>query len=82
MIPLLLGLRVADPTDGPQVYAVVGTGAYYFREANPTFDDNKFGVHAGVGVARQRLFVEGRYHSVFDRGDSYFALTAGVRLQD
>ena len=80
MIPLLLGLAVTAPTGGAQVYVVGGSGLYYFKEASPTFDDNKFGLNGGVGVAWLPLSLEARVHSVFDRGDTYVTFTGGVRL--
>ena len=80
MIPVLLALRFAGLTRGKGAYGLLGTGAYYFASEQPTYTDNKFGINGGVGVVWGRLSLEGRGHSVFDRGDSFVALTVGVRL--
>ncbi len=93
---VFLGAGVARPTDafasevdplaaefpGRSVrpFFVLGTGMYYFKATDPDFTDNKFGVNVGAGARWRRLSVEGRYHSVFDRGDTYWALMMGLQL--
>jgi hypothetical protein len=81
MVPFLLGLTCELPIRGRiRPYIVTGTGAYYFKSESPTFDDNKLGLNGGCGFAWRHFYIEGRYHYVFDRGDSYFPIVIGVRL--
>jgi hypothetical protein len=80
MIPLLVSLAAESGGKTMRPFLVGGTGVYYFKTTNPDFTDNKFGVNLGGGARWRRLSFEGRYHSVFDRGDTYWALTMGLRL--
>ena len=80
MIPLLVTLVAESGGKKMRPFLVCGTGMYYFKTTNPDFTDNKFGVNLGGGARWRRLSFEGRYHSVFDRGDTYWALTMGLRL--
>jgi hypothetical protein len=81
MVPFLLGLSCELPIHGRlRPYIVAGTGAYYFKSKSPTFDDNKLGLNGGCGIVWRHLYLEGRFHYVFDRGDSYFPIVIGVRF--
>ena len=80
MLPLLVTLAAEFPGRSVRPFFVIGTGMYYFKATDPDFTDNKFGVNVGAGARWRRLSVEGRYHSVFDRGDTYWALMMGLQL--
>jgi len=80
MVPLLVTLAAELGGRTVRPFLVGGTGMYYFMATNPEFTDNKFGVNLGGGARWRRLSFEGRYHSVFDRGDTYWALTMSLRL--
>jgi len=80
MVPLLFTLAAEFPGRSVRPFLVGGTGFYYFKNTSPEFTDNKFGLNFGAGAKWQRVSLEGRYHSVFDRGDTYWALTMGLRL--
>ena len=78
MLPLLVGLTYGFESSGAtRPYLIAGTGAYYFKTASPMFDDNKLGVNWGLGLPWQHIFVEGRFHYVFDRADTFLTLTVG-----
>jgi hypothetical protein len=79
MWPLLVCLAAELPGKSVRAFVVGGAGLYYFTTTNPEFTDNGFGWNLGAGARWQRLSLEGRYHSAPDRGDTYWALTLGVR---
>ncbi len=80
MVPLLVTLAAEFGRRAVRPFLVGGTGMYYFKATDPEFTDNKFGLNVGAGARWRQVSFEGRYHSVFDRGDTYWTLTMGLRL--
>ena len=80
MIPLLVSVVAEFPGTTVRPFLIGGTGIYHFRVSDPEFTDSKFGLNVGAGTVWRGVSLAGRYHSVFDRGDSYWTLTLGLRL--